>query len=226
MLGIFDSGVGGLTALREIKRISPETDVCFLQDRQNAPYGTKTELEIVSLVKKNIKTLLDFGAKKVLMACCTASTVYESLTEIERKIAVPIIDFAAEASVKISKNARIGVIATERTVKSRAFTKSIKKLAPKAEVFELATQSFVALVEGGGRDFNLDENQRRIIENSLTPLKNKNIDSLILGCTHFPHIRWEIERVIGVETVNPSEICAKEILKSNVFSRNGRCIYL
>ena len=226
MLGIFDSGVGGLTALREIKRISPETDVCFLQDRQNAPYGTKTELEIVSLVKKNIKTLLDFGAKKVLMACCTASTVYESLTEIERKIAVPIIDFAAEASVKISKNARIGVIATERTVKSRAFTKSIKKLAPKAEVFELATQSFVALVEGGGRDFNLDENQRRIIENSLTPLKNKNIDSLILGCTHFPHIRREIERVIGVETVNPSEICAKEILKSDVFSRNGRCIYL
>lgn len=227
MIGIFDSGVGGLTALYELRKIAPNVDICFLADRKNAPYGTKSQEVLINLVKDDIARLRDAGAEKILMACCTASTVYPFLSEEEKAISVPIISPAASTAAKLTGTGNIGVIATKRTAESLAFSKEILKLLPTANIFELETQDFVSLVEDGARDGLITEKIRAEIERTLVPLKNKNIDTLILGCTHFPHIKHEIERALpDVKTVNPSREGAIDIAGKAKLFENGKTVYL
>lgn len=226
MIGVFDSGAGGLTAIKELRKISKSVNICFLADRKNAPYGTKTIEEVEALAHNNIKALLAFGVEKILIACCTASAAYPRLSPEDRGVCVPIIEPAARRALEISKTKRIGVIATERTVKESAFKRAIISLSSKAEVFELATQSFVTLVERGARDSNLEKADKNKIASELAPLRDKEIDTLILGCTHFPHIEGEIRRVLRANTVNPSLEGALEIAKTVELSENGRTVYL
>ncbi|MBQ7333471.1 MAG: glutamate racemase [Clostridia bacterium] len=226
MIGVFDSGAGGLTAIKELRKIAPNVNICFLADRKNAPYGTKSLDEIIEFAHANIKKLLSLGAEKILIACCTASAAYPYLSESEKQVCVPIIMPAAKRAVEISKTKRIGVIATERTVKEKAFRKAIIKLSPKAKIFELETQLFVSLVENGARDSKLTENEKLEITRTLSPLRDKGIDTLILGCTHFPHIEKEIRQVLGVKTVNPSLEGALKISKTAELSEDGRTVYL
>ncbi len=226
MIGVFDSGVGGLAAIKELRKIAKNADVCFLADRKNAPYGTKTPEQIIDFSKRNIEKLLSLGAEKILIACCTASTAYPYLTESERSVSVPIINFAAKRAVKASENGRIGVIATERTVKEKAFSKAIATLSKNASVFEIEAQVFVELIENGARDGNLTEDERLKIAKTLAPFCDKKIDTLILGCTHFPHIEKEIRQILGVKTVNPALEGALEISKIANVSENGRTIYI
>jgi len=226
MIGIFDSGAGGLTAIKELRKIAPNVNICFYADRKNAPYGTKGCEELIGFIHSNVEKLVAFGAERILMACCTASALYRYLSEEEKRICIPIIEPAAKRALEISKTKRIGVIATERTVKESAFKKALLKLDYKASVFELEAQSFVTLVEGGARDFNLSESDKASVEETLLPLKQSGIDTLILGCTHFPHISREIERVLGVKTVNPSLEGALEVAKLANLLENGRTVYL
>ena len=226
MIGVFDSGVGGLTALCELRKIAPNVNICFLADRKNAPYGTKKKEEIVKFTRSNIKRLRNMGVDKILMACCTASTVYQELSIEEKRLCVPIIEPAARRALTISKNKRIGVIATERTVKEEAFKRAILKSEPSAYVFELQAQKFVSLVESGARDFILTSDEIKEIESILLPIKSRDIDTLILGCTHFPHIKHKIEEILGIPTVNPSLEGALEIAKHTELSEDGRTIYL
>ena len=109
MIGIFDSGVGGLSALDEVRKIAPKADICFLADRNNAPYGTKTKEEVKKLAEANIEKLLSLGAEKILIACCTASTVYHELSDFHKSISVPIIEISAKRAFEISKTKRIGL---------------------------------------------------------------------------------------------------------------------
>ena len=118
MIGIFDSGVGGLNAYYELKRLLPDEDFIYLSDRKNAPYGTKSEDEIIALTRADIKRLKNAGARKILIACCTASSIHHKLDDEERQISLPIITPAAEIAAKSAK--RILVIATEHTAKSSA----------------------------------------------------------------------------------------------------------
>lgn len=226
MIGVFDSGVGGLTAIKELRKIAPNSNICFFADRKNAPYGTKSLREIIEFSKRNIEKLLLAGAEKILIACCTASAAYPYLSEDERRVCVPIINPAAKRALKISKNGKIGVIATERTVREAAFSRAIRDLSKNAEVFEAEAQSFVALVENGGRDGNLQANEKLEISKKLLPLRDKNIDTLILGCTHFPHIEKAIREVFGVQIVNPSFEGALEIAKIANLSEEGRMLYI
>ena len=217
MIGIFDSGVGGFIAIDALRKTAPDLNICFFADRKNAPYGTKTLREITELSKRNIEKLVSLGAEKILIACCTASAAYPYLSEDEKQICVPIINLGAKRAVEISKNGRIGVIATERTVKERAFFKAVS---------ERPLRNFVTLVENGARDGELNERDKLAIEEKLSPFHDKKIDTLILGCTHFPHIEKEIQKVLGVRTVNPAFEGALEIVKDAHLSEEGRTVYI
>ena len=150
MIGVFDSGVGGLTALAELRRLLPRTDMIYLADREHAPYGTKSEEEILSLAENCIKRLITAGAERILIACCTASTLHSRLTEGARRITTPIIAPAARAAQRVSRG-KIAVIATEATVRSHAFRRELLAIG-ECEVTEHAAQELVAMVESGASD--------------------------------------------------------------------------
>lgn len=227
MIGVFDSGSGGLTAIAEMRKINPSVDVCFLADYENAPYGTKSERELVRLVSRDVSRLLSAGAESILMACCTASTVHGCLPENIRRLTLPIIAPAAKEAARVTKFGKIGVIATSATVRSRRFSKELFRYGAVKEVFELPAQELVSLVEDGAADRHADKNQKELLYNILKPMKSVGIDTLILGCTHFSHLEREIGACLpGVRTVNASKMGAIEIMKRNLGYGKGKTVYL
>ena len=228
MIGIFDSGVGGLTSFAEVRRLMPREDIIYLADRDNSPYGTKTKEELVKLVSKNVSVLTSLGARAVLMACCTASTVFPLLTEKQREISYPIIPSAARYAA--SRGKRITVIATDYTVNSHAFRDGILALAPSATVTETSAQALVALVEGGARDGSLNEEDRKFITKIADRVRESSPDVLVLGCTHFTHLKNELSRRLeGVEIVAPSILGARkfaEKYRTPYPQGRGRSVYL
>ena len=132
MIGILDSGAGGLFALAELRRLSPDADIAFFADVKNAPYGNKTRELLTELVRNGIDRLEAFGCDRILMACCTASTVHGLLPRRQKALSVPIISPTAREAVSISKNKKIGVLSTEATRKSRAFVDEILGYEPSA----------------------------------------------------------------------------------------------
>ena len=220
MIGIFDSGKGGLYALEELRLLKPKVDICFFADRDNAPYGKKTKEELISLATADIKKLLDFGADKILIACCTASTVWEFLPNEYKRRSTPIITPTAKAALAVTKNKKIGVIATEATVRSGEFTKAILALNKEVRVFERQTQDFVSMVECAHTD--LDK-----IRQNLRPLSLLGIDTLILGCTHFSHLKDEISTCLpGVTLISSTYEGACEIAKNTENTGQGKTYYL
>ena len=184
MIGVFDSGAGGVAALGYLRDAMPRADLAFLADRENAPYGKKSEEELVRLVTNDIKRLRCVGAQDILMACCTACTVYDKLSPTDREIAHPIIAPTAEAAVRATKTGRIGVLATERTVNCSAFRLAILSLIPNATVIERAAPELVFAVEHG-----LVRNEvRKAVFDAIAGILHGECDTLILGCTHFSHL--------------------------------------
>ena len=224
MTGIFDSGVGGLAAYFELRRLLPREDIIYLADRKNAPYGTKTKDELIALTKKDIKRLCDMGASQVLIACCTASTVYSELSEWERAIATPIIAPAARVA---AEGGRIAVIATEHTVRSGAFGKEIRRLSHDSEVFERAEQALVAMVEHGSRDGEIKEECRAVLLEIAEWASDIRADTLVLGCTHFSHLEGTLgEMLPEVRIVSPAREGAKEIARLSCGKgRRGKITY-
>ena len=215
MIGIFDSGVGGLTALREVRRLLPTADICYLADLKNSPYGTKSNSELVTLAETNVSRLLDLGARHVLMACSTASTVYPLLSKECRDVAYPIIAPTAKRAARLTKNKRIGVIATERTVLSHAFKNEIEFISPDAYVCEIQTQNLVALIESGECDGYASRRAKKEVKKALEPILSEGVDTLILGCTHFPHLEKTIRNSIGdINIVSCSKEGAQNMCKT------------
>ena len=225
MIGIFDSGVGGLTAYREVRRLAPRLDIVYLADRKNAPYGTKGRDELVELVKNDIRVLRSMGAADILIACCTASTVYPFLDEGSRQRTIPIIEPAADSAVGLH---RITVIATEYTVKSRAFSDSVRKRNPDASVLEIPAQRLVSLVEGGARDGYLSEECREYLNGVASRAKDFGADGLILGCTHFSHLENTLRALLPeVKIISPAREGAKRLIRScELLSGGGKNIYV
>ena len=226
MIGVFDSGVGGLTALAELRRLLPRTDMIYLADREHAPYGTKSEEEILSLAENCIKRLITAGAEKILIACCTASTLHSRLTEGVRRITTPIIAPAARAAQRVSRG-RIAVIATEATVRSHAFRRELLSIG-ECEVTEHPAQELVAMVESGASDQNpLSSEEKSRLARLLEPIEASRADTLILGCTHFPHLRGHIAAMLPcVKLISPSREGALEIARSTEDRGGGRTIFL
>ena len=221
MVGIFDSGAGGEEALRELRIISPMADVCFFADRANAPYGTKSADELVSLTESGLYRLLAAGADPILIACCTASTIFDRLPEELRRISIPIIDRTAEAAVLATENRKIGVISTEATYRSRAFCEAIGRLCPSAVVTSAFSGELVALAERirGGRAPARED--MAIIEQALEPLSGKGIDTVILGCTHFSRFEKTIEKILGARSVNSARVGAMAL--ASFMKEEGGC---
>ena len=227
MIGVFDSGVGGMTALAELRRLRSSVDITYLADRENAPYGTKSEDKILLCAENCIRRLRDAGAEKILIACCTASTLFGRMSEASKKIAVPIISPAAKSAARATVNGRIAVIATSATVRSRAFTREIRTHR-KANLLELEAQPLVAMVEGGARDgAPLSRENEMLLDDILSPIRAFGADTLVLGCTHFSHLEEHISsRLEGVRLISPSREGAIEMAKATENRGSGKTVFI
>jgi glutamate racemase len=199
-IGLFDSGVGGLTVLREVVRRLPSESTIYLGDGARAPYGTRSDDEVVAFSSECIERLCGLGVKAVVVACNTASSV--ALAELRRQCAVPILGVVrpgATAAALATRSGRIGVIATQATVRSGAYARAISDENPAVDVLEHPTPSLVPLVEAGRLEGpDVEQVVRQSLEPVLqTPGTRDGIDTLLLGCTHYPLLADVIERIVG-----------------------------
>ncbi|MFA5840166.1 MAG: glutamate racemase [Candidatus Margulisiibacteriota bacterium] len=204
-LGVFDSGVGGLSVLEEIMHKLPHEDVIYLADTARVPYGGRSPEEIVKINQEIIPYLIKKGAKLIVIACGTSSALaYPVLADDYPVAMVNVIDPGARSAVAATHNGKIGVIATVGTINSNAHRDRITALNPAAEVFAAACPLFVPLIEGG---FIESDETRKVAKEYLKPLIEEGIDTLILGCTHFPHLAKVIQSIVGekVTLINPAE---------------------
>ena len=200
MIGLFDSGRGGKNTLSVLKEALPNTDILLLIDTENAPYGTKTEGEILELSKRNIERLLNLGADTVLIGCCTASTVHPLLSEEYKSRSVPIIMPTALSAMRATKNGKIAVIATERTVSSHAF----KSALPSFDVREISAGRLVYLTEHGASDDGMTVSAGEYLRILIETGASHGADTLVLGCTHFHSVESTVKKLsvqYGIKSV-------------------------
>lgn len=210
-IGVFDSGVGGLTVAREIIRQIPNEKIIYFGDTARVPYGSKSKETVTRYSEQIVRFLRTFQVKTIVVACNTASAC--ALDALEKDIDIPIIDVVkpgARAAWEATRNGRIGVIGTEATIGSQIYAKYIQNLNSSITIYGKACPLFVPLVEEGLlEDPVTDEIARRY----LTELIDIDIDTLILGCTHYPLIRSTLGRIMGegVQLVNPAYETAREL---------------
>ena len=203
-VGVFDSGVGGLTVAREIMRQLPNERIVYFGDTARVPYGSKSKNTVVKYSRQIIKFLETKNVKAIVIACNTATAL--ALDDIKKDLEIPIIGVVkpgAKVAVEKTKNNKLGIIATEATVNSHMYTDVIKKYNQDIEVYTKACPLFVSLVEEG---WIKDDVTYEVARRYLKEMQDKDIDTLVLGCTHFPLLRKLIGEVMGpeVELVNPA----------------------
>ncbi|MDO5310290.1 MAG: glutamate racemase [Clostridia bacterium] len=211
-IGIFDSGLGGLTCVKKVMEIMPDEDIIYFGDTGRVPYGTKSTETLVKYVKQDISFLESFDIKFIIIACGTASCAV--LPNIQNEIKTDIIGVlnpTCRRAAELTQNGKIGVIGTQSTISCGNYARIIKDINPETEVISRACPMFVPLVENG---YTSGQVARLIIEEYLTPIKEKGVDTLILGCTHYPLLREEIQRFMGddVRLVNSGAEAAVEAL--------------
>lgn len=194
-VGIFDSGVGGLTVLRELTRVIPQEDTIYFGDTARVPYGTKSPETVTRYAHEITSFLIRRDIKLLVVACNTVSAV--ALPSLKRHFPIPVvgvIEPGARRAVEVSRSGRIGVIGTSGTIRSSAYTRAIKRLNPRAEVLTRACPLFVPLAEEGWVD---NQVARLTAQTYLQELKDAGIDTLVLGCTHYPLLKPVIAEVMG-----------------------------
>lgn len=217
-IGILDSGLGGLTIVSEIEIELPKEAYIYIGDSANTPYGAKTEEEIYVLSKQLIKFLIKRKVKLIVIACNTITvSCLEKLRNEYSTIpivgTVPVIKTAAE----ISKNKKIGILSTTRTAQSRYQKNLIATFANGCTVINIGTDNLVPLIEAGKID---DPGITAILEEVLLPFKNEGIDTLALGCTHFPYLKSQIEQILpGVKLLESGGAIARQVRR--VLQKNG-----
>ena len=215
-VGVFDSGIGGLTVVKEIMSLLPNEKIIYFGDTARLPYGSKSKETIIAYSRQIIRFLLgaDGAAPKVkaiVIACNTASAL--ALDEVAQETPVPVIGVVkpgARAAVQATANGKIGVIATTGTIRSDIYSNIIRKVNPKIEVYGKACPLFVPLVEEGWVETDVAQ---QVAEIYLSELKQVGIDSLVLGCTHYPLIREVVRKAMGddVTLVNPAYETARSL---------------
>jgi glutamate racemase len=211
-IGIFDSGIGGLTVLKEIMAALPEENTIYLGDTARVPYGIRSPETVTRYSFENTHFLLSQEIKLLVVACNTASAV--SLDAVKKEFPLPVIGVlgpGARAAASATKSRKVGVIGTEATIGSGAYEKAIRKLDPGIEVRSLACPLFVPLVEEGWIDNDAAE---LVAGKYLAPLRGSGIDTLVLGCTHYPLLKSVISAVIGpgVTLIDSATETAKEVV--------------
>jgi glutamate racemase len=198
-IGIFDSGIGGLTVVRQLMRRLPAEDILYFGDSARVPYGTKSPETVTRFSIENARFLVRREIKFLIVACNTASAM--SLPVLRQRFEVPmigVIEPGARAAVAATRNRRVGVIGTIGTIRSGAYRERIAALDPSCSLFESACPLFVPLAEEGWTDGPVVEQIARIY---LDPLRESGIDTLILGCTHYPLLKEAIARATGPDVV-------------------------
>ncbi len=218
-IGVFDSGIGGMTVVREIMRQLPHERIVYFGDTARVPYGNKSRETVTRYSRQIVRFLQTMRVKAIVVACNTVSAY--ALDELEGEIDLPVIGVVkpgAKVAAQVTQNGRIGVIGTQATVGSGIYTTYIQRMNPKAEVIGKACPLFVPLVEEGlWQDPVPDEIAMRY----LGGLIDSQIDTLILGCTHYPLIRSTVGKVMGehVTLVNPAYETAREL--KELLQKNG-----
>ena len=210
-IGVFDSGVGGLTVVREIMRQIPNEKIIYFGDTARVPYGSKSKDTVTRFSRQIVRFLQTHKVKTIVIACNTASAY--ALEDLEKEIDIPVIGVVkpgAKVASEVTRNGKIGVIATEATIGSKIYSQYITEINKDVTIFGKACPLFVPLVEEGlWQDPVTDEIAKRY----LTELIDIDIDTLILGCTHYPLIRSTLGRIMGedVTLVNPAYETAREL---------------
>ncbi|MDR6122161.1 glutamate racemase [Bacillus sp. SLBN-46] len=218
-IGVIDSGVGGLTVAKEVMRQLPNEKIIYLGDTARCPYGPRTTKEVKRFTWEMTRFLLEKNIKMLVIACNTATAA--ALEDIRKELSIPVlgvINPGARAAIKRTKNYRVGMIGTEVTVKSGAYEKALKSLNSRIFVKGHACPKFVPLVESGEYDGPIAE---KIVNESLKPMLQQNLDTLILGCTHYPLLEPLIKKTMGTEVnvISSGDETAREI--SAILEYNG-----
>ncbi|WP_088068413.1 glutamate racemase [Gottfriedia luciferensis] len=210
-IGVIDSGVGGLTVTKQIIRQLPREDILYLGDTARCPYGSRSYEEIRKYTWEMTNYLMEKNIKMLVIACNTATSVV--LNEMREKLSIPVIGVVnpgARAAIKLTQNDQIGVIGTNATINSKAYHKALKRINDNVTIEGLACPEFAGIVENG--DYNKLE-VFEIVKDTLAPLLKSNIDTLILGCTHYPLLSPIIQKVLGptIQLISSGDETALEV---------------
>jgi len=210
-IGVFDSGIGGLTVLKEIVKAMPDEGTIYLGDTARVPYGIRSPETVIRYSFENTRFLFSKDIKLLVVACNTASSI--GLDKIKSAVPIPVIGViepGVKAAVKTTRNKKIGIIGTEATIRSNSYSRLIKAAGRNIEVSGLSCPLFVPLVEEGWVEGDI---AIMIAERYLMDIKNKGIDTLVLGCTHYPLLKQVISKVMGegVILIDSAVEVAKEV---------------
>ncbi len=210
-IGIFDSGVGGLTVMKEIRELLPNENIIYFGDTARLPYGEKSPETIIRYSVENAQFLIEQDIKVLVVACNTASAF--AINKLNQILDIPVLGVivpGAEKACSVTQNKRIAVLGTKATIKSGIYQKEIEKNSPGCYVCPIACPLFVPLVE---ENFISHPATQMIIKEYLSPIQDLNIDTLLLGCTHYPLLKEMIQAQVGdaVRIVDSASICAKKL---------------
>ncbi len=209
-IGVFDSGVGGLTAVKELNNILPNENIIYFGDTARLPYGSRSKETILKYANEDISFLRQHGIKMIIAACGTVSSVMNTKPLVEDIPFTGVLLPAVQAACGATENGKIGVIGTQATIKSGSYGRAIKTIRPNSFVVGKACPLFVPLVENGYTDKD-NKIARMVVEEYLEPIKNEGVDTLILGCTHYPLLKDIIADIVGegVTLISSGEEAAK-----------------
>ncbi|AJY73410.1 glutamate racemase [Paenibacillus beijingensis] len=210
-IAILDSGVGGLTVVKEVMRQLPREKVIYFGDTARTPYGPRPADEVLRFTREIVDYLMQFKPKMIIIACNTATAV--ALEDIRSRVSIPVagvINPGARAAINVSHTSVVGVIGTEGTIRSNAYETALKRIKPNIQVVSLACPKFVPLVEQG--NFRSDETYETVL-GSIGHLRELPMDTLILGCTHYPFLYETISEVMGrgVKLISSANETAREV---------------
>ena len=225
-IGIFDSGIGGLTVVRQVQQLMPAENVVYLGDTARVPYGTKSIKTVNRFACEDTAFLYTQNVKTIIVACNSASA--SALPALNKRFSLPIFGVivpGAIAAVEATRNGRIGVIGTQATIRSRAYPRAINELGKNVEIHGCACPLLVPLVEEGWVEHKVTT---VVLREYLAPLLAKKIDTLVLGCTHYPLLKAAIARLTGpdIVLVDSAESCAqyvqRELERLGLLAPEGR----
>ena len=218
-IGVFDSGIGGLTVVKRLASTLPSEDIVYFGDTARVPYGSKSNSTVIEYSFQDTKFLLSKSVKAVVVACNTASSI--AIDELKKNFDVPIIGMinpGAKLATSSTKNGKIGVIGTRATISNKAYSNEIRKLDPSMAVYEKACPLFVPLAEEGWLNHRATY---EIAEEYLQELRDLKVDTLVLGCTHYPILSEVIQKVIGDNvTLIDSGVASAGIIKEELDRTN------
>ncbi len=229
-IGVFDSGLGGLTAVRRLREILPNEDIIYFGDTGRVPYGTRSENTIRRYAHEDCHLLLDRDVKFIIAACGTVSSVAPDILQALPVPAIGVVESTAKAAVNATKNKRIGIIGTAATIRSRSFERAMLSLDNSLTITAEACPLFVPLVESGWIN-PCDEVAIAMVRRYMSPIKQAGIDTLILGCTHFPLLAPIIQQELGNQVTlidsgrETALYCAQVLAEQDALAqpKEGRC---